>query len=169
MFVDIGQTLLFQLVHCQKAHPKKKHVLVGAGGDSARADFLYCPSDQLHLLDSLDFDIAVNVASMQEMAPATVAAYFTFLRQRLRRANLFYCCNRESKRLAGGELSEFARYPWRPDDRIVVDGPCPWHEYFFTLGRASRGPSVMGVRVPFVAYYDGRHLHRLAVLQTERI
>ena len=108
------------------------------------------------MLDSLDFDIAVNVASMQEMAPATVAAYFTFLRQRLRRANLFYCCNRESKRLAGGDLSEFARYPWRPDDSILVDGPCPWHQYFHS--RAGEKATVRdGCALPLVAYYDGSH------------
>jgi hypothetical protein len=168
VLVDLGQTLLFQVVHCQKAHPTSIHALIDQAAGLDRVDFLYCPSDRLEAIESLDFDVAVNVASMQEMAPDTVAAYFAFLRRRLKPANLFYCCNRERKRLPGGEESAFMTYPWLPADRLLVDGPCPWHQYYFTTGWARQGPRVAGVPVPLVGYYEGRHLHRLAVLATER-
>ena len=95
------------------------------------------------------FDVAVNVASMQEMNPSEVARYFAFLRGR---AEIFYCCNRESKTFPDGTRSVFAEYPWVRDDEILVDGPCPWHQFFFSL------------RFPFIRHYDGVHLHRLVRL-----
>lgn len=53
-------------------------------------------------------DAAVNMASMQEMDPQEVARYFDFLRKH---EALFYCINREEKKLRGGELLRFADYP----------------------------------------------------------
>jgi hypothetical protein len=95
------------------------------------------------------FDVAINVASMQEMDPPEVARYFTFMRGRVR---LFYCCNRERKVLPDGTVSAFQNYPWSADDEILLDEPCPWHQFFFS------------VRPPFVRHYDGMHRHRLARL-----
>jgi hypothetical protein len=166
VMVDIGRVLLFQAVHCQRAHPGRVHALAGAANDRAAVDFLYCPAEDLPKLDGFTFDIAVNIASMQEMTPPTVARYFDFLRGHLALCNLFYCCNRDSKTLVGGEVSEFLGYPWRDEDRFPVDGPCPWHQYFFAAWRAQRGLTVLGVRVPLVNFYDGPVRHRLAVLAT---
>jgi hypothetical protein len=163
--VDLGRTLLFQVHHVRRAHPHATHVLAGAGGALEAADFVYCPSDRIEALAGLRFDIAINVASMQEMAPPTVTAYFAFLRSHLVDRNLFYCCNRERKELVGGEVSEFAAYPWRAGDQVLVDGPCPWHQYFLARRRVRRGARVLGLPVPFVRHYDGPQRHRLAVLE----
>lgn len=165
VMLDIGKTLLFQAYYCQKAHPLCVHKIAGEANLDA-VDFLYCPVEDLEKIERYRFDIAVNIASMQEMSNATVARYYHFLRRNLRPDNLFYCCNREYKRSPGGEVSEFRKYPWMPGDRFFVDGICPWHQYFFSVGRAERGLTLFKVRIPFVNFYDGIHLHRLAVLQT---
>jgi len=107
------------------------------------------------LLRHLTAGIAINIASMQEMDPATVADYFDDLRviaSRTDRRTAFYCCNRVEKRLPDGTFVKFVEYPWLHTDRLVVDGRCPWHQYYYTR------------RPPFYLPYDGPMQHRLAVL-----
>jgi len=55
-------------------------MLVDKETDLGQADFLYCPAETLHALEKYRFDIAVNVASMQEMTSATISRYFDFMR-----------------------------------------------------------------------------------------
>ena len=132
VMVDIGKTLLFQAYYCQKAHPDCVHELANTAVELDSVDFVYCPTEQLEIFGRFEFDIAINIASMQEMDVPTIARYFDFLRNCLRPNNLFYCCNRESKTLHGGEVSKFMEYPWQDGDRYLVDGYCPWHQYFFS-------------------------------------
>ena len=118
----------------------------------------------------MEIDIAVNVASMQEMDSSTVASYFAFLRDRLRPANIFYCCNREWKRLPDGQVSALADYPWVAEDRVLVDEPCPWHQYFLSVRQSPTGhaPRLLGIPIPGVSHYDGTHRHRLVVMSTDQ-
>jgi hypothetical protein len=162
--VDLGKTLLFQTVNCQRAHPDLQHLHAESVG-AAEADFVYCPAEALESLEG-PFDIAVNVCSMQEMSSEVIAGYFGLLREHLRSEHLFYCCNRERNVLRGGEVSEFLAYPWESGDSFLADELCPWQRYFFHWTRTAHGLEVLGVRVPFVNYYDGRIIHRLAVLAT---
>jgi len=101
-----------------------------------------------HLRD-FEFDLAINIASMQEMTTAMIAGYFELLREK---NTLFYCCNREEKVLPDGQVIRFANYPWRPDDKTFVDELCPWHQWCYTN------------RWPFYRRYEGPHRHRLARL-----
>lgn len=167
VMVDLGRTLLFQAYYCQKARPTLDHVLIGQSDQIEDADFLYCPAERVEELATLKFDVAINIASMQEMNTEIVASYFSFMRRQMNKSNLFYCCNRESKTLIGGEVLEFCKYPWREDDKHFVEGLCPWHQYFFAPMFAKRGKKVLGVRVPFVNYYDGDILHRLTALAVD--
>jgi hypothetical protein len=163
--VDLGRTLVFQAQRLQQAHPARTHALAGEAG-ADRADVVYCAADRLDALDGRRFDVAINIASMQEMGSGVVAGYFSWLRQSMTPGHLFYCCNREHKTLVGGEVSEFAAYPWRQADRIHLDARCPWHQYF-----VSRGGGVplrlAGVPVPLMRHYDGPHRHRLVTLELE--
>lgn len=167
ILIDLGRTLLFQAFHCQSAYPELVHELASKVEDPNHADFVYCPAEELATLEHFNIDVAVNVASMQEMNEATIANYFAYLRRRMRPGNLFYCCNRESKTLYGGEVIEFLKYPWQEKDSYLVDGYCPWHDYFFAYRRTEKGVKVFGLRLPIVNRYDGKHLHRLAILSTD--
>ena len=169
VMVDIGRTLLFQAYYCQKVHPQRRHELVTAVQNPDDADFVYCPAELLDELDGFTFDVATNIVSMQEMDNATIQNYFAFLRSHLRPDNIFYCCNRESKTLFDGEVTEFRRYPWSERDRYLLDDSCPWTLYYFLWGRAERGPRTFGIRVPLASYYDGRVLHRVAVMETSQM
>lgn len=105
------------------------------------------------LLKDCPIDFVFNIASMQEMDPPVIEAYFDDLRAiAAGRAVTFYCCNREEKTLPDGTVTRFAAYPWNEDDRIVVDELCPWHQFYYTL------------LPPFFRPYDGPIRHRLVTL-----
>ena len=165
--VDLGKTLLYQAYYIRKAHPGVSHRLAVDVDELDNLDFVYCPAERLDAIDIFKFDLAANINSMQEMDPATVARYFTFLRSHLNPDNLFYCCNRLHREMVGGEKSEFLNYPWQPQDRHIVDEPCPWQRYFLASSAAARGPKILNQRVPFVSYFDGPVHHRLSALATD--
>jgi hypothetical protein len=102
---------------------------------------------QLELIQSTD--CAFNMASMQEMRMEEIGRYFAFLRSC---SALFYCVNREEKRLIGGEILRFKEYPWSEQDSVLVDEPCWYYTHFF-----SHYP-------PLFHRFDGAIRHRLARL-----
>lgn len=106
------------------------------------------------LLQRCPVDLALNIASMQEMDPPVIAAYFNGMRAiASQRKLVFYCCNREEKTLPDGTVTRFAQYPWHEGDQILVDELCPWHQIYYVL------------RPPFFIRYDGPVQHRLVILQ----
>jgi putative sugar O-methyltransferase len=108
------------------------------------------------LIQKCPIDAVVNIASMQEMDPPVVNEYFNDMRAiAVNREVLFYCCNREEKRLPDGTMSIFKEYPWLPGDKILVDELCPWHEFYYST------------RPPFFRRYDGPNMHRLVKLQSK--
>jgi len=162
---DLGSVLFFQAYHLHKAFPDAPQALTDEDGDGhTRSVFNFCPADSLDTLPQDAFDLAINVASMQEINPAVTARYFALLRRHNTR--LFYCCNRLEKRLRGGEITRFMDYPWSPADEHWVDGPCPWHQWFFGRG-SSPHVRLWGCPVPFMHRYDGPHWHRLTRLRGE--
>ncbi len=166
VLVDLGKILVFQAYYCQKAHPQKVHQAVVGGGeiDLSKRDFVYCPAEFLNGASQLTYDVAVNIASMQEMTTSSLVGYFQFLRRQMEADGLFYCCNRERKVLAGGEILEFKHYPWHPEDVHLVDETCPWHKYYLSFITTANGPRVFGARIPFVNDFDGPTRHRLTRL-----
>lgn len=103
------------------------------------------------LLREIPVDMAINIASMQEMDPTIINKYFDDMRAISKNKNLmFYCCNREEKKLPDGSVIRFSDYPWRENDKIIVDELCPWHQQYYDT-----------IRPPFYHSYDGSVRHRL--------
>ncbi len=159
VLIDIGKTLLFQSVNCQAVHPQAVHRGIEEPWHGCDVDFVYCPTEDLGLVD-IDFDLVTNVGSMQEMNNSTVARYFEFMRRHVSDRTLFYCCNREHKRLRGGEVSEMLRYPWSEGDQHLVDERCPWYDYQLMTYQSAR---LRGMRMPRIKRYQPI-LHRLTVM-----
>jgi len=164
VLADIGTTLFFQAYYCQKVHPKYSHRGISETPFSAKEDFIYCPCERLEEVDMFEYDVAVNIVSMQEMNLPTIERYFSYLRKYCSKENLFYCCNRERKELPGGEVTEFLKYPWKADDRHLADGYCPWIKYYLSFNTEKKGPAPLGVRIPFINYFEGPIMHRLTTL-----
>lgn len=109
------------------------------------------------LLKECPVDIAINIASMQEMNPSTIIDYFEDLRViGSNRKLVFYCCNRIEKRLPDGKTTRFFHYPWSKKDIILFDELCPWHQEYYSF------------IPPFYRSYDGPIQHRLCVISGEK-
>lgn len=69
------------------------------------------------LLRRCPVDLALNIASMQEMDLRSLHAYFDSMRAiASQRKLVFYCCNREEKTLPDSTVLRFAAYPWHEGD-----------------------------------------------------
>ena len=107
------------------------------------------------LLRECPANFVVNIASMQEMDPPVIAAYFDDFRSMAsQRKLMFYCCNREEKYLPDGTITRFSDYPWASGDQILADELCPWHQQYYSF------------KPPFFRPYDGPIRHRLAVMSS---
>ena len=105
------------------------------------------------LLRIAPIDFVINIASMQEMNPSVIAEYFEDLRVVAKNRKLvFYCANREEKRLPDGTLTKFSQYPWSQNDDVLAEGLCPWHQHYYSF------------IPPFYRGYDGPILHKLVRL-----
>lgn len=162
--IDLPKMLVFQASTHEKADPGATMSVLSANrSDGADITFVL-PEDIERIPDEID--CAISMASMQEMNEFSIASYFTFLRRRSTARSRFYCVNRLKNELPGGEIASFADYPWRGDDEVFLDGPCPYYTHFLTgySYTLPNGPRVLGRRVPFINYFDGIHMHRLARL-----
>jgi hypothetical protein len=158
VLVNLAKTLLVDAVYAGAATPGLEIAL--ATDEESYREAIADPSirvvavcaDDAELIAGAPLSWAFNVASMQEMDPPVIARYFALMRRA--GVSLFYCCNREEKRLPDGTLTRFADYPWSPSDATLLDELCPWQEYYYRL------------RPPFYFPYDGPVRHRVVRLAT---
>ena len=165
--VDLPKTLVFQVRTHHAADPQATTSLLLPEEPADVADITFVLPQHIERIEG-EIDCAVTIASMQEMTPASIEAYFAVLRRRSGVQSRFYCVNRLSKTLPGGEVADFHAYPWRPEDEIFLDGPCPYYTHFFAPYTLRNGPRVLGIRVPCVNDFDGMIMHRLVRLAPER-
>ena len=106
------------------------------------------------LLKFCDYNFVINIHSMQEMNLEIVKKYFYFMKSsKSREKILFYCCNRDEKKLFDGSVSRFNEYPWDNKDEIIFDEPCPvWNQKTYSF------------KPPFYINFDGMIRHRLLFL-----
>lgn len=130
--VNLTKPLLLDLIFAKKAVPDLTVALVcgpeDMAGALARPDvrLIAVQADNAQAAAQAPIGVAFNVHSMQEMDAPIIAGYFDILRRNRARRTFFYCCNKNSKTLLDGTQSRFDAYPWHPDDRILLDGVCPW-------------------------------------------
>jgi len=84
-------------------------------------------ASNVHFLKNKNINLFINIASMQEMKPDSVEHYFQVIKSN---SAYFYCCNREYKKLIGGEELIFNQYPWG-DCKIIVWEDCSWYKKFY--------------------------------------
>jgi len=158
VLVNIRPMLLVDIVYIRKASPNTNICLVrdleeyraALANDSVRV-IAIC-ADDAEIIGHAPLGVAINIASMQEMAHPVIADYFTTLRNTPGPETYFYCCNRVAKTLPDGTIVRLGDYPWRSDDSFLIDELCPWHQYF------------LQIRPPFFRRYDGPIQHRLALM-----
>ena len=103
------------------------------------------PSHLKNNLLNKHIDLFVNIASFQEMTTNEIANYFEIIKSN---NSVFYCCNREYKKLDGGEQLYFENYPWG-EAKFHLKENCPWHYKYYCR------------KFPFIKKYDGVTKHCL--------
>jgi hypothetical protein len=145
IYINLGRTLLFDYYYSFKVFPKLQHKLVKNLINFTK-DFNYVEAEFYKELE-IKSDVFVNIASMQEMNLEQINDYFTLIKKNP--DQLFYCCNRLSKKLPDNSVINFLEYPWQGFE-ILKDELCPWHQKFPSL------------KPPFIRKFDGPTQHRLA-------
>ena len=161
--IDLPKILIFQARTHELAKGAGRMATITRSSGVGEANTIFVPAQNIEAVSD-DIDCAINMASMQEMNDFSISAYFTFLRRRSTPQSRFYCVNRLSKELPQGEIATFNDYPWSKDDEVFFDGSCPYYTHFIGPSTLSRGPRLLGVRVPFINYFDGIMMHRLVHL-----
>ncbi len=154
--IDIGKILLFQCINIQRIFSSCNHCEVSSAEYVASGieDFIYCPAENLNNFNSFKFNLIISISALQEMNAPTIKRYFDYIRTHAEANNLFYCSSRVSKQLIGGEVVNFFDYPWRSDDRHIIDEEPLFYRYYIVA------------RSPFVIKFSRMH-HRLTNLKTQ--
>ena len=103
------------------------------------------PASLKKFLLNVDIDLFVNIVSFQEMNIEEIKNYMDIIKQK---KTLFYCCNREYKKLYGQEELYFDRYPFG-DGLKIFEENCPWHQKYYSF------------KPNFIHKYDGNIKHCL--------
>lgn len=105
----------------------------------------FIPSNFKNTINNKNIDLFINIASFQEMTTREIKNYFDIIKNN---KSKLYCCNREYKKLPGGEEIIFNEYPWISSKKIFWED-CSWHQKFYTS------------KFPWIKRYDGNVKHCL--------
>lgn len=129
--INLGRTLFFDAYYLAQAFPTRSHSLVVEGDDLEVGEgFRYLAAELASRTQRLGAWLYINIASMQEMDIPVVQDYFRLMRAERSKSTLFYCCNRDEKRLPDGTVTRYADYGWRREDEILLDELCPWYQKY---------------------------------------
>ena len=103
------------------------------------------PSCNKKFLTNKNIDLFINIATFQEIPYYEINEYFEIIKNN---KSKLYCCNREYKKLPGGEELYFEKYPFSNSKKIFWED-CPWQQKFYSL------------RPPFIHKYEGNIKHCL--------
>ena len=103
------------------------------------------PSSKKKFLTNKKIELFINIATFQEIPNNEINEYFEIIKNN---KSKLYCCNREYKKLPGGEELYFEKYPFSNSKKIFWED-CPWHQKFYSL------------RPPFIHKYNGNIKHCL--------
>jgi hypothetical protein len=158
ILINLNKTLLMDLLQIYRAFPDLNFCYVEDkdGLKAAMADesirLISMAADNSNLLANIPINLAINIASMQEMNYQSIHGYFDALRKSPAEITYLYCCNRHSKRLPDGSLISFDNYGWLESDDDLDFSECPWHKEYYLF------------KPPFFRKFDGTHIHKLTRL-----
>jgi hypothetical protein len=135
--INLGRTLFFDVMYSKLCHPTLDSVLLNHDENKNKiqtdSEIMFIEAENFNLLEGMQVDLFINIASMQEMDPKVTQEYFEYIRSSTKKPCYFYCCNRSHKKLPDGTVTEFKNYPWKVSDEILLNEPCPWYQKYPSL------------------------------------
>ena len=162
-FINLRKTLLVDLIYLKKAIGDirfERETAIINSKDSinslkSKHKYVAIEAENYELLEYINKDLVINIASFQEMSKQVIDNYFKFIYNKSGKHFYFYLCNREEKELPDGEKIKFKNYNFESDDQILENELCPWHQYFYM-----KYP-------PFFKKFDGPTRHQLRLIQNK--
>jgi putative sugar O-methyltransferase len=113
ILVDLPEQIAVGFALLSEFWPHKRfllpHEVENLKKTAAEKNAVFLTPAQLSLLHELEFDVAINTLSFQEMSAETIEEYFSVIRRHLTPNGVFYCANRISKRnVHDGTTAEFS-------------------------------------------------------------
>ena len=130
--VNLSEVLINDLVILNRLTieiKKSTEVVTNKNFISSEKLLTLVPSNFKSFLKNKNIDLFINIASFQEMNQKEINNYFEIIQNN---KSMLYCCNREYKKLFGGEELYFEKYPFSNSKRIFWED-CPWYQKFYSL------------------------------------
>ena len=146
--VNLSETLINDYLIIKKLNTKLADSIALIDKDEftiADKTLYLVPANFKKFLLNKKIDLFINIGSFQEMTVNEVSEYFKIIANN---KSKLYCCNREYKKLFGGEELIFDKYPWSNSKRIFWED-CPWHKKYYIK------------KFPFIVKYAGNMKHCL--------
>jgi hypothetical protein len=161
--INLRKTLLVDLIYLKKAigdNRFNRELIFIDSKDciknlKSRHKFVAIEAENFQLLRYLEKELVINIASFQEMSKKVIDNYFKYIYNKSGVPFYFYLCNREEKVLPDGEKIIFDNYNFNPEDHIIVNELCPWHQYYYI-----KYP-------PFYKKYDGPTRHQIRLVKNK--
>ena len=146
--VNLSEVLMHDLVILNKTNLKIKeevNLVEKIDQEVNNKQLELIPSNFKNYLLNKKIDLFVNMASFQEMGKSEIADYFKIMKNN---NAMLYCCNRDYKKLVGGEEIYFSEYPFNDAEKIFWES-CTWHKKYYSL------------KYPFIRKFPSNVLHCL--------
>lgn len=112
---------------------------------SSNKKYILVPAHYKNFLLDKNIDLFINICSFQEMNIKEINDYLKIIQNN---KSKLYSCNREYKKLIGGEEIYFDQFQSFKIKKIFWEN-CPWNEKYYSL------------KPPFIFKYNGIHKHCL--------
>ena len=150
IYVNLGTNLLIDSYYYSTVFKNEKPLLINETNIDKvnNSSIILVEAENANLLNNINIDLFINIASMQEMNMSIIKDYFKIIRNNKKKP-FFYCCNRIEKNLRDGSIIKFNDYPWSNLDKVIFEEDCEWYSSY---------PSLM----PFYwKHFNGKLKHKL--------
>mgnify|MGYP003956216887 CR=1 FL=1 len=156
IFINLGRNLFLDAYYVNKSFNSTNSLLLDKDkkkfSNINNYDFIFINAENFELISELPIYLFINIASMQEMDNDTISKYFYYIRKNPN-TEYFYSCNRIRKILPDSTSVIFDKYPWLPNDKVLVEEICNWYKKYPIS------------RYPFLKNFDGLIKHKLIKLK----
>jgi len=131
--VDLPETLSHAIPFIYDLFPNENILLPHEANDNSlqnleKYSFVFLTPKQINLIKSRSIDLAINIASFQEMKQVEINKYFELINRCSKHNSYFFCSNRVEKYPNSfshdDEITEpvnhFFNYPWNPSNKIIL-------------------------------------------------
>lgn len=133
--VDLPETLSHAILYIHDLFPDARilmpHEINSYNLDNY--DFIFLTPEQIHVIEDRSIDLAINIASFQEMTHKQIEQYFQLIQRSVKNDSYFFTYNRVEKIPNGPDACEketseppnrFSEYPWNPVNKTVIYEIC---------------------------------------------